>query len=678
MKNQWNNQESVRFIQKYKRLGYSEDIALRVYTSRLIGLDKSLVLHGGGNTSVKTKMKDIDDIHHDVICVKGSGWDLSNIEPEGLPAVKLSPLLSLQTKKKLSDDEMVAFQKRNLLDTSSPNPSVETFLHAFLPHKYVDHTHSNAILTLTNRPDGMSLCKRIFNRNVRVLPYIMPGFDLALEVNKYIKEHPNINCLILMNHGIFTFCETAKGSYDHMINYVSTAEEYIKNCSGVFKTSDGNILRGKNKSSIKELLPIVRGLVSKNNSYILSFKSNKNILDFMDNKRAKKYMNEGTITPDHVIRIKPFPLFIGREKFKKNIKLKKLLKNEINKYREKYERYFVQNSNKSGTSKIMLDSCPNIIFLQDVGMIAVGKTKKESQIAIDIAEQNISVIKDVEKTSQFKSISKKALFDMEYWSLEQAKLNKVKKELQGKVVAITGGLGKIGFETYKLFKDKGAEVVILDVNRKLIHEFRKQYDDLCIECDVSNKSSVSRSFSKIISELGGLDILVSNAGYAPQGMIAEISDNELRKSFDNNFFAHQNCASIATKIFIDQNIKGCLLFNISKQAVNPGKSFGPYGLPKAALMNLCKQYAIDYGSFGVRSNGVNADRIMSGLLDAKMINERSRARGLTSKEYMQGNLLKSEVFATDVAKAFFHLAVSEKTTGTILTVDGGNIAASFR
>ena len=208
----------------------------------------------------------------------------------------------------------------------------------------------------------------------------------------------------------------------------------------------------------------------------------------------------------------------------------------INKYREKYERYFVQNSNKSGTSKIMLDSCPNIIFLQDVGMIAVGKTKKESQIAIDIAEQNISVIKDIEKTSQFKSISKKALFDMEYWSLEQAKLNKVKKEIQGKVVAITGGLGKIGFETYKLFKDKGAEVVILDVNRKLIHEFRKQYDDLCIECDVSNKSSVSRSFSKIITELGGLDILVSNAGYAPQGMIAEISDNELRKSFDNNFY----------------------------------------------------------------------------------------------------------------------------------------------
>ena len=228
MKNDWSNYEAKKFIKKYKKLGFSKDVALRVYTSRLLGKNKELVLHGGGNTSVKTRIKDIDGKNYEVLCVKGSGWDMADIEPEGLPAVKLVPLLAMKKKKYLSDEDMVSFQKRNLINIKSPNPSVETFLHAFLPFKYVDHTHSDAILNLTNRPEGLNFCKKIFGNKVSIVPYVMPGFILAKKINEVYSKNSNINCLILMNHGIFTFGDEAKETYDLMIKYVSQAERAIR------------------------------------------------------------------------------------------------------------------------------------------------------------------------------------------------------------------------------------------------------------------------------------------------------------------------------------------------------------------------------------------------------------------------------------------------------------------
>ena len=214
--------------------------------------------------------------------------------------------------------------------------------------------------------------------------------------------------------------------------------------------------------------------------------------------------------------------------------------------------------------------------------------------------------------------------------------------------------------------------------REKIKELQSKIKDTCIYCDVTNKKSVENAFKQICKKFGGVDILISNAGNAPSGKIGEVSDDLLRKSFEINFFSHQNCASEAVKIMKKQNINGCLLFNISKQSVNPGKNFGPYGLPKSALLSLCKQYALDYGSYGIRSNGVNADRIRSGLMTNKMIKSRAKARLVTTGDYMRGNLLLNEVKAEDVAKAFFHLATSKKTTGAVLAVDGGNIAASLR
>ena len=677
MKNNWSKKIANKYIKKYEKLGFSKDLALRVYTTRLLGRNKELVLHGGGNTSVKTTIKDIDGKKYKVLCVKGSGWDMADIEPAGLPAVKLEPLLTMKKKKYLSDEDMVNFQKKNLIDIKSPNPSVETFLHAFLPFKFVDHTHADAVLNITNRPGGLNFCKKIFGNKVSVVPYVMPGFMLAKKIDEIYSKNPNINCLILMNHGIFTFADNCKEAYDLMINYVSKAERAVK------KLKSKKIRQIKKfpiKFDIHEIAPIIRGLLSENKDqkFVVNYRLNKNLKYFINGKNVRSYSSKGTATPDHVIRVKPFPLIITPKKNSTINEFKITAKKSFESYRKKYTHYFNVNKKKVKEKKVMLDTSPRVILVQNVGMFSVGKDLNGAKIAGDLTETNAKVIGSVEETSTYKFIPEKDLFDVEYWSLEQAKIKKKKKLLEGNVVVITGSTGTIGFETYKMFKSYGAEVVLLDYNLKRLNEIQSKINDLCIHCDVTNKKSVKKAFEQICKKFGGVDILISNAGAAPGGTIGEVSDEVLRKSFEINFFSHQNCASEAVKIMKKQNINGCLLFNISKQSVNPGKNFGPYGLPKSALLSLCKQYAVDYGSYGIRSNGINADRIRSGLMTDKMIKTRAKARSVSTDNYMKGNLLLNEVKAEDVAKAFLHLATSKKTTGAVLTVDGGNIAASLR
>jgi len=677
LKNNWSKKIANNYIKKYKKLGFSKDLALRVYTTRLLGRNKELVLHGGGNTSVKTAIKDIDGKKYNVLCVKGSGWDMADIEPPGLPAVKLEPLLALKNKKYLSDEDMVAYQKRNLIDIKSPNPSVETFLHAFLPFKYVDHTHADAVLNITNRPGGLNFCKKIFGKKVSIVPYVMPGFMLAKKINEIYSKNPNIDCLILMNHGIFTFSNDCKEAYDLMIKYVSKAERAVKKLKS---KKIKQIKKFNTKFNPHEVAPIIRGLLSedRDQKFVINYRLNKHIKYFINGKNVRSYSSKGTATPDHVIRVKPFPLIITPKKNSSIENFKKTAKKAFENYRKKYIHYFNVNSKKVKGQKVMLDTSPRVILVQNVGMFSVGKDLNAARIAGDLTETNARVISSVEETSTYKFIPEKDLFDVEYWSLEQAKIKRKKKLLEGNVVVVTGGTGTIGFETYKMFKNYGAEVVLLDYDLKRLNELQSKINDLCIHCDVTNKKSVKSAFKKICEKFGGFDILVSNAGAAPGGAIGDVSDDVLRKSFEINFFSHQNCASEAIKIMKKQNTNGCLLFNISKQSVNPGKNFGPYGLPKSALLSLCKQYAIDYGSYGIRSNGVNADRIKSGLMTDKMIKTRAKARSISTDTYMRGNLLSNEVKAEDVAKAFFHLAVSKKTTGAVLTVDGGNIAASLR
>ena len=515
MKNDWSNKEAKKFIKKYKNLGFSKDIALRVYTSRLLGKNKELVLHGGGNTSVKTRIKDIDGKNYEVLCVKGSGWDMADIEPEGLPAVKLEPLLAMKKKKYLSDEDMVSFQKRNLINIKSPNPSVETFLHAFLPFKYVDHTHSDAILNLTNRPGGLNFCKKIFGNKVSIVPYVMPGFMLAKKINDIYSKNPNINCLILMNHGIFTFNNDAKEAYDLMIKYVSQAERAIKKLKvkKIKQIKDFSI-----KFDAHEIAPIIRGLLSKNKDqkFVVNYRLNKHLKYFINGKNVRSYSSKGTVTPDHVIRVKPFPLIITPKKNSSIDEFKTTAKKAFENYRKKYINYFNVNKSKVKGKKVMLDTSPRVVLVQKVGMFSVGKDLGSAKIAGDLTETNAKVITSVEETSTYKFIPEKDLFDVEYWSLEQAKIKRKKKLLEGNVVVITGSTGTIGFETYKMFKSYGTEVVLLDYNLDRLKNLQTKINDLCIHCDVRNKRSVKKAFNQICEKYGGIDILISNAGTATE------------------------------------------------------------------------------------------------------------------------------------------------------------------
>jgi len=388
LKNDWSNYEAKKFIKKYKKLGFSKDVALRVYTSRLLGKNKELVLHGGGNTSVKTRIKDIDGKNYEVLCVKGSGWDMADIEPEGLPAVKLEPLLAMKKKKYLSDEDMVSFQKRNLINIKSPNPSVETFLHAFLPFKYVDHTHSDAILILTNRQGGLNFCKKIFGNKVSIVPYVMPGFMLAKNIDEIYSKNPNINCLILMNHGLFTFNNDANEAYSLMIKYVSQAERAIK------KLKVKKIKQIKNfstKFGAHEIAPIIRGFLSSNNKdqkFVVNYRLNKHLKYFMNGKNVKSYSSKGTATPDHVIRVKPFPLIITPKKNSSINEFKITAKKAFENYRKKYINYFNINKNKVKEKKVMLDTSPRVILVQNVGVFTVGKDLNAAKIAGDLTETN--------------------------------------------------------------------------------------------------------------------------------------------------------------------------------------------------------------------------------------------------------------------------------------------------
>jgi NAD(P)-dependent dehydrogenase (short-subunit alcohol dehydrogenase family) len=347
----------------------------------------------------------------------------------------------------------------------------------------------------------------------------------------------------------------------------------------------------------------------------------------------------------------------------------------------RYHGYFERNDARVGHSKKELDPMPRVVLVPGVGLFGLGASAKDAAIAADIAENTVEVIRDAESMSEYRSIPEADQFDVEYWSLEQAKLGQsAEKALSRRVAMVTGGGSGIGAATARALARQGAEVVVLDTNEEAARAVARELGKfgLAVRCDVTRADDVRKAFDAAVTSFGGVDIVVSNAGAAWQGRIGDVEPELLRKSFELNFFAHQTVAQNAVRVMKAQGTGGCLLFNASKQSVNPGRDFGPYGLPKAATLSLMKQYAVDHGKDGIRSNAVNADRIRTGLLTNDMIASRATARGVSEAEYMRGNLLGREVTAEDVADAFVFLATAEKTTAATITVDGGNIEASLR
>jgi rhamnose utilization protein RhaD (predicted bifunctional aldolase and dehydrogenase)/NAD(P)-dependent dehydrogenase (short-subunit alcohol dehydrogenase family) len=677
MCNLWSDRDARAAVKSYRGQGVNEDLALRTYTTRLLGGDPRLVEHGGGNTSVKTVMRDPAGETVKVLCVKGSGWDMATIEPPGLPAVRLAPLLKLAGLDVLGDEEMVALQRGNLLDSAAPNPSVETLLHAFLPHKFVDHTHANAVLALCDRPDGMAFCRKVYGSRAAIVPYVMPGFALALKAKDVFDANPQCEGLILHKHGIFTFGGSARESYDRMIDLVSLAERALR------RMRHGRVFAvklPKRLATATDIAPLLRGLVSRPGQYfVLAHRTNDEVLSYVNGRELARYSRQGPVTPDHVIRTKPRPLILPAPDAGRLDAFAVAARKATERYQADYQRYFARHNARAIPKKRPLDPLPRVILVPGVGLFGVGATAKDAGIAADIAETSISVISNAERGGRFESISEREQFEIEYWSLEQAKLAGRKQQpLQGQVVVITGGGGTIGLATAVAFRARGAEVVLLDLGAPRTTAAAKPLNALGIGCNVTDQQSVAAAFDAVIAAYGGVDILVSNAGAAWQGRIGDVDDATLRKSFELNFFAHQYVAQAAVQIMRRQGSGGVLLFNVSKQAINPGPDFGPYGLPKAATLALMRQYAVDHGRDGITSNAVNADRIRSGLLTDALIKKRAKARRMSEHDYLAGNLLGCEVLAEDVAEAFVSLALARKTTGVVLTVDGGNIAAAPR
>ena len=684
MRNRYSDGDASAMVRHYAAQGVNEDVALRVYTSRLLGAEPALVQHGGGNTSVKTAVRDAIGEEAAVICVKGSGWDLERIEPAGLPAVRLEPLRRLAALDALRDEDMVNLQRANLLDQSSPTPSVETLLHAFLPHKFIDHTHSSAVLALVDRPDAEKVCRDVYGDRVAVIPYVMPGFALSKLARGAHAAHPKCEGLVLLKHGIFSFGQTAREAYERMIALVTLAEERLAREKPVRFVA---VKLPERPAGLAAVAPIVRGAVAvpvdsnegQWTRFVLEHRASDRILEFVNGREVARYSRGGVATPDHVIRTKPWPVILPAPEAGKLDAFAAAAREAVANYQARYRAYFERHNAAADPKKKALDPLPRVVLVPGVGLFGLGASSHAVKVAADIAETWVDVVTAAEAGAGFESIPEGDLFEMEYWSLEQAKLGKSSETpLQRQVVAVTGGGGTIGTAVAAAFRRQGAEVALLDVNAGAATAAAKELGGLGLGCDVTDRASVDAAFSAIARAFGGVDIVVSNAGAAWQGRIGEVADDVLRRSFELNFFAHQSVAQAAVRIFTAQGSGGALLFNVSKQAVNPGPDFGPYGLPKAATLALMRQYAVDYGVEGITSNAVNADRIRSGLLTGDMIESRSKARGVSEQHYMAGNLLGREVHAEDVADAFVSLALARKTTGAVLTVDGGNIAAALR
>jgi len=685
MKNLWNDAEAEALVEAYAKKGVERELALRVYTTRLLGGEPRLVLHGGGNTSVKLRAKDFVGDEWDVLCVKGSGWDMAAIEPQGLPAVKMGALLKARALDRLSDEDMVTLQRANLIDPSSPNPSVETLLHAFLPHKFVDHTHSTAVLAIIDQGENSeALSRKVFGPKMGYVPYIKPGFDLAKAAAEVFEADTSVEGLILDKHGIFTFGDNARQAYDRMIHYVTVAEDYVANNA---KPAPKPVELPKALARPADFASFLRGAVAYDRGegrfdrMVSDFRTSPAIVEFLNRPNLEALAKQGVSTPDLSIRIKTGPMVLPAPDAEKLGDYKKAVKERIAAFAKDYRDYFDTNDSRDDVKRTMLDPMPRLSLVPGLGMFGHGRTLKDAKIASDVGEMWIEAVRGAEAIGDFHPLSLCELFELEYWSLEQAKLASNKpKPLTGQVVLVTGGAGAIGAATASLFAQTGAHVVVVDLDAGKAVEVAKKIgnNSIGVGADITKPEDVRAAFDAAVTTYGGVDIVISNAGAAWEGAIGEIDDALLRKSFELNFFAHQSVAQNAVRIFKEQGTGGVLLFNTSKQAVNPGPKFGAYGLPKAATLFLSRQYALDYGSIGVRSNAVNADRIRSGLLTDAMIASRSTARGLSEKDYMSGNLLGQEVTAEDVAQAFLHQALADRTTADVTTVDGGNIAAALR
>jgi rhamnose utilization protein RhaD (predicted bifunctional aldolase and dehydrogenase)/NAD(P)-dependent dehydrogenase (short-subunit alcohol dehydrogenase family) len=660
MRSRWNDQEAAQFV---------GDVAQRVYTSRLLGSDSTLVLHGGGNTSVKSRVTNIFGDEEEVLFVKGSGWDLETIEAQGFSPCQMSHLLRLARLEALSDTHMALELRKSLTDVNAPMPSVEAILHAVIPAKFVDHTHTDAILSITNAPHGDERVQEIFGDSVLVLPYVMPGFRLARQCAEEFpkKAGPRTIGMLLMHHGLFTFGGSARESYERMIELVNLAEEYLAR-NGAWGTPSTNrpvcsglTIAARNAACfdrvrVAELRKSVSVLAGE--SVILSVHDDAAALAFARRPDVAVISQQGPATPDHVIRTKRLPL-LGRD---------------VNAYADAYRKYFAENNNGSLT---MLDPAPRVILDADLGLCTVGRTAKDAVIVEDIYRHTMEIIERATALGAWNALPSRDIFEVEYWDLEQAKLRKHGKSpvFTGEVALITGAASGIGKACVVSLLARGAAVVGLDIDAA-VADLHAREDYLGIVCDLTNEEQLALALDKAVRAFGGLDMLILNAGiFPPSKPIAELSGDIWRTTMsinlDSNLSVLRECYPLVKRA----PREGRIVIIGSKNVLAPGPGAAAYSSSKAALQQLARVATLEWGPEGIRLNTLHPNGVFdTGIWTEEVLEARARAYNMSVDDYKANNLLKIEVKSCHVSELAAELCgpTFSRTTGAQISVDGGN------
>ena len=653
MKNLWNSKISSSFTKN--------DLDMRVYSSKLLGQNPELVLHGGGNTSVKGKYKNIFGEYIDTLFIKGSGWDLVSIEKEGFAPVDLNYLLRLAQLNTLSDSQMVVEQKLATLKPSAPNPSVEAILHALIPYTFVDHTHADAVLTITNTPNGRKKISEIYGNDILIVPYVMPGFILAKKIADLTKsiDWDALNGMILMNHGVFSFGNDAKQSYDRMINIVTQAENYLKREKVWRKYKKSN-----SKTDLLTLAKIRNKASEMTGKACLALLNNSSeAVGFSKMKSAKILSAKGTLTPDHVIRTKPFAWII-----------KNNLDSSAKDFIKRYDTYFKKNKSKGITK---LDNGPKWALWHGHGTVCFGTSIKQAQIVSDINRHTLRAMQTSFNLDNWKPISFRDLFDVEYWELEQAKLKKDNQplEFQGKIALITGAASGIGYACAKKLLENGCAVVGLDKNQKVTGLFHEYSGYKGLYCNLTSNSDIKKAVLSSVKQFGGIDILVSNAGiFSSSASLESIDDKKWKQGLDINLTTHHKILRECIP-YLKLGINPAVIFMGSRNVGAPGPGAGTYTIAKSGLTQMSRLAAIELSKYNIRVNTVHPDCVYdTDVWSDKILKARAKQYGLSVSEYKRRNLLKTDVSSGDVAElvAFFASVKSSKTTGAQIPIDGGN------
>ena len=665
------------------------ELDLLVYASRLIGAETSLVVWGGGNTSIKCVERDHRGREVRVLRVKGSGSDLKSIQKKDFPGVRMDDILALLERDQMEDQTMVNYFAHALLDPASPRPSIETPLHGFLPATAVIHTHADAVVSLTNNDRCGDVLRQVYGDEVVALPYLRPGFPIARQVAQAFAAHPRARAILLEKHGTICWGDSVKDAYLSTIELISRAEEAIAHRASARARFGGVELAVPSPAERRRVAvavaPALRGLLSRDRRVVMTFDDGADVLEFAASKETRALCDVGPATPDHTLYTKRLPCFVPVDRPGDPEAVKAAIPVAVNRFAADYTAYFDAH-NTDGAK--LTDSFPRVVVVAGLGMFTVGKDRRSAGIVSDIYHHTISVLGAASSFGRYVSLSPRDAFDVEYWPLELYKLTLAppEKELARRIALVTGAASGIGRAVALRLAAEGAHVVITDLDaagaRKVADEVVASAGGgraIGVGMDVTSESSVKAALDEALLAYGGLDIVVSNAGIAHSAPIDRLDLAEWERSFAVNTTGHFLVAREALRLLKSQGLGGAFVFVATKNVMSPGKDFSAYSASKAAEAQLAKVLALEGGPHGIRSNIVNPDAVFrdSKLWSEDVRRERARAQGISVDDledfYRKRNILARPILPEDVAEAVLFLASdrSAKTTGCTITVDGG-------